>query len=103
VTRGGRPSHPEWWSEHPDELLAALAEAARSPDFAEPTTATDQEVVIEDVEYWIEHPGELLDGLVVADALREPPGLDLDALRVQRMRDATWEPERDDRGHELGR
>lgn len=83
--------------------MAALVEAVQAPQRDEPAVAREDEVVIADPEWWMQHPGELLDGLVMAEALREPPGLDLDALREQRANAPEWEPERDERDRGMER
>lgn len=56
-------SHPEWWVDHVDELVEALAIAASSPEAHEPDLAGVDEVEIADPAWWLEHVDELIDGL----------------------------------------
>lgn len=63
-------SHPEWWVDHPDELVDALTIAASSPEADEPDLAGAGEVEIADPAWWLDHVDELIDGLNQAAAER---------------------------------
>lgn len=64
-------SHPEWWVDHIDELVDALAIAAQSPEAKAPDLAAGDEVVVEDPGWWLDHIPELIDGLSRVAAERE--------------------------------
>lgn len=101
---------PEYWLEHPDELIESLRTAAWISEYARDqdtiVLASEKTVLLHDPAYWAGHMEELLDGLRRGvDITREHADMDFGREVDEAIERAFEQPEtdrsRDDEGHEL--